>query len=102
VNTPTEPTAEAVLKMPLAKQRELLDAVLTGLGGHGIVQLELPDGPLHLYRPVPNARALAEESFRDETPEERAESERRAATPEDSMDFDEMMRIIDAVEDPDE
>ena len=97
--TAAEPTAEAVLKLPLAKQRELFDALLAGWGAHGIVQLELPDGPLHLYRPVPNARELAEESFLNETPEERAEMERRAATPEDSVSFEAMMRIIDQIED---
>jgi hypothetical protein len=100
--TAVEPTAEAVLKLPLAKQRAILDALLIGLGAHGFAELELPDGPLHFYRPVPNARELAEESFRNETPEERAELERRAATPEDSVSFEKMMRIIDADEDRDE
>ncbi len=100
--TATEPTAEAVLKLPLAKQRAILDALLIGLGAHGYAELELPDGPLHSYRPVPNARELAEQSWREETPEVIAESARRAATPEDSISFEEMMRLVDAVADEDE
>ena len=80
----------AVLKLPPAQKRDLLLALAREMPAVG--PLDLGDG-IVLYRPVPNARQLAEESFRNETPEGR--SERRAATPEDSVSVEQMMKLIE-------
>jgi hypothetical protein len=91
----------AVLKMPVRAQRELIDAILDGLGAHGIVHLELPDGPLHRYLPVPNARELAEESLRNASPEELAESLRRANDPDHMfMSIEEVLKIGEEEDQP--
>ena len=47
----------AVLKLPAATKRAIFDALLTDFGASGILQLELPNGPERIYRPMPNARA---------------------------------------------
>jgi hypothetical protein len=84
----------AVRNLPVKAQRELLDAILDGLGAHGVIHLELPDGPLHRYLPMPNARELSEEAARNATPEELAESLRRANDPDSEfMSVEEAKRI---------
>ena len=82
-----------VLKLPTAAKKALLDALLNDQSTHGVVHLESPDGPIHIYRPPPNARELAEEAARKATPEELAELQRRAATPEDSFSFEDALKI---------
>ena len=83
----------AVLKLPAATRRAILDALLSDSGTHGVVHLELPDGPLHRYLPPPNARELAEESFRHATPEELAESARLADAPDSEfLSVEELLR----------
>lgn len=87
-------TADDVLKLPAAQKRALLEAVLDGIGASGVVYLELPDGPLHRYLPLPNARELSEEAARNATPEELAEALRRANDPDSEfMSVEEVLKI---------
>ncbi len=91
----------AVLKLPAEAKRALLDALLADQGAHGVVHLQLPDGPVHIYRPPPNARELAEEAARNATPEELAEAVRRANAPDSEfMSFEEVLRIGEEDETP--
>ena len=84
----------AVLKLPANAQRALLDTVLDALGAHGVVYLESVNGPIRIYRAPPNARELAEESLRNATPEELAESLRRANDPDSEfMSVEEVKKI---------
>ena len=90
-----------MLKLPFAAKRAILDALLTDQQAHGIVHLELPDGPLHLYRSPPNARELAVQSWNDVTPEELEESIRRANDPDSEfMTIDELLMIGDEEDQP--
>ncbi len=92
-------STDDVRKLTPDQKRALLVALIRDLAPGGPLIL---DDDITVYRPVPNARELAEQSWRNATPEELAESARRAATPEDSVSFEEMMRLIDADEDRDE
>jgi hypothetical protein len=84
----------AVLKLPAVQKRAILDALLGDFGAHGVLQLELPNGPERIYRPMPNAHELAEESLRNATPEELAESLRRANDPDSAfMSVEEVKQI---------
>lgn len=84
----------AVLKLPTASKRAIFDALLADFGAHGVLQLELPNGPERIYRPMPNARELSEEAARNATPEELAESLRRANDPDSEfMSIEEVLKI---------
>lgn len=93
VNTTAIDTA-AVLKLPAAQKRALLDALLGDQQAHGVVDLTFPDGQVRIYRPMPNARELSEEAARNATPEELAESLRRANDPDSEfMSVEEVLKI---------
>jgi hypothetical protein len=94
VSTATPIDTAAVLKLPATNKRAILDALLTDFGAHGVLQLELPNGPERIYRPMPNARELAEESLRNATPEELEESARLADAPDhELLSVEDLLRL---------
>ncbi len=103
MTTTTDPAA--VRNLSAKAQRELLDALLTELGAHGVMQLTGPTGTEYVYRAPPNAKEVAERSLRKATDEELLESIRLAEESEDFegeewMSMGEVLRLGDRLVPP--
>jgi hypothetical protein len=85
-------STDDVLKLPTADKRALLVALARELlpGGGPLVL----DGDISVYRPVPNARALSAQDYRNATPEYLAELQRRAASPHQWVSADELVKFV--------
>jgi hypothetical protein len=94
-----------VRNMPAETQRQLLDALLTELGAHGVMQFAGPTGMEYVYRAPPNAKERAEQSLREATEAELLESIRLAEEAEDFegeewMSMGEVLRLGDRMVPP--
>jgi hypothetical protein len=82
----------SIENMSQAAKQSLLTALLRDLfsDGRGMASVDDPSGKYFVLQAPTDARERAMESIRRRAPEERAELDRRASTPEDSLSIEEM------------